>query len=150
MNFELLDFEGVEIAATMFGEEAIKKFTPILKENGVYLFSNGSVKMANKRFTSAKNDFCLTFDQNAVIEEVVDDKRIQNLVYSFTPIAEIESHVNQSKVDIIGVLIEVNPALNITMKNGQQKDKRNVTIADEGGKKVLLSLWGSAAHLYDY
>lgn len=41
----------------MFGE--------ILEENKVYLFSNGSVKMANKKFTSVKNDFCIIFDKNS-------------------------------------------------------------------------------------
>ena len=32
-------------------------------ENKVYLFSNGIVKMANKKFTSIKNDFCIVFEK---------------------------------------------------------------------------------------
>lgn len=45
----------------MFNEVAIKWFDQ-LQENKVYIFSGGSIKMANKKFTSIKNDFCITFD----------------------------------------------------------------------------------------
>ena len=45
-------------------------------ENKVYLFSNGIVKMANKKFTSIKNDFCIVFEKNAQILEIVDDGSI--------------------------------------------------------------------------
>ncbi len=67
MNIELIDKEGTQIQSTFFGEEAAKRFAPMLKENKVYLFSNGSVKIANKKFTSIKNDYCLTFDHLADI-----------------------------------------------------------------------------------
>ncbi len=62
MGCELIDKEGTQIQVTFFGEEAAKKFAPLLKENKVFLFANGSVKLANKKYTSIKNDYCLTFD----------------------------------------------------------------------------------------
>ena len=37
----------------------------ILKKDKVYLFSNGNVKMANKKFTSVKNDFSIIFEKNS-------------------------------------------------------------------------------------
>lgn len=66
LNIEMIDKEGTQIQATFFGD-AVYKFSPILKENKIYLFANGFVKLANKKFTSIKNDYCLTFDQNADI-----------------------------------------------------------------------------------
>jgi replication factor A1 len=60
-NFDLIDRDGTMIQATMFNEVAIKWFDQ-LQENKVYIFSGGSIKMANKKFTSIKNDFCITFD----------------------------------------------------------------------------------------
>lgn len=62
MGIELIDKDGTCIQATFFGEEATKKFGQMIKENKVYLFANGQVKLANKKFTSIKNDYCLTFD----------------------------------------------------------------------------------------
>lgn len=41
MNIELIDKEGTQVQATFFGEESAKKYGPMLKENKVYLFSNG-------------------------------------------------------------------------------------------------------------
>lgn len=76
MNCDLIDKEGCQIQCTFFGEAA-EKFDKILKENHVFLFSNGQVKLANKKYTSITNDHCLTFDQNAEIVEVDDDSQIK-------------------------------------------------------------------------
>jgi hypothetical protein len=47
-------------------------------------------------------------------------------------------------VDVIGVVLEVFPISEITIKNGadsgKQKSKRNVTLADESGKQISLTL----------
>lgn len=42
----------------------------------MYLFSGGNVKMANKKFTSVKNDFCIVFEKTSQIVEVDDDMTI--------------------------------------------------------------------------
>jgi replication factor A1 len=61
----------------------------MIKENRVYLFSNGQVKLANKKFTSIKNDYCLTFDQNADILEAEEDNQIKKQGYSFVGLKAI-------------------------------------------------------------
>ncbi len=73
MNIELIDKDGTQIQATFFGPEAASKFGPLIKENKVFLFANGSVKLANKKYTSIKNDYCLTFDQSADVVEAEED-----------------------------------------------------------------------------
>jgi ssDNA-binding replication factor A large subunit len=40
-------------------------FAPIVKQNRVYTFTGGKVAIANKKFSTLKNDYCLTFDKNA-------------------------------------------------------------------------------------
>ena len=66
---------GTQIEGTFFNDAA-DMYDPKVQENMVYLFSNGVVKMANKRFTSIKNDFCIVFEKNAQIAEVEDDGSI--------------------------------------------------------------------------
>jgi len=44
----------------MFNETA-NKFNEKVQEGKVYIFSNGKVQLANKRYTSIKNDYSLTF-----------------------------------------------------------------------------------------
>ena len=64
LKIELVDMYGTQLEGTFFNEAA-DIFDPKIHENKVYLFSNGCVKMANKRFTSIKNDFCLVLEKNA-------------------------------------------------------------------------------------
>jgi replication factor A1 len=66
-SIDLLDEEGTEIRATFF-KEAVDKWEPMLQPNGVYYFSGGKMKLANKNFTSVKNDYEITFDDKSVIE----------------------------------------------------------------------------------
>jgi hypothetical protein len=76
----------------------------------VYLFTNGTVKLANKRFTTVKNDFTLVFEKNASITEAEDDGSIAGLdsAFDFVPIKEIEDKgSHQRSVDVIGVIIEL-------------------------------------------
>lgn len=63
------------IQGTAFNEAAVL-MNEVLEYDGVYTFSNGSVKLANKRFTSIKNDFCLTFSKDSVCEKCAEDDEI--------------------------------------------------------------------------
>ena len=94
MNVDLIDKEGTQIQATFFGD-AVYKFAPILKENKVFLLANGQVKIANKKFTSIKNDYCLTFDMNGDIQEVEDDAQIKKQGFAFVGIKAIQDMVQQ-------------------------------------------------------
>ena len=62
-----------------------------MKEGCIYLCSGGTVKLANQRFATVKNDFCLVFDKNAEITEVPDDTSIKEKGYNFTTLADIPS-----------------------------------------------------------
>lgn len=88
LKIELVDMYGTQIEGTFFNEAA-DMFEPQIFENRVYLFSNGVVKMANKRFTSIKNDFCIVFEKNAQINEVEDDGSIAEQAFDFTNIKGI-------------------------------------------------------------
>eukprot|EP00347_Sterkiella_histriomuscorum_P012018 403370207 len=149
LNADLIDHEGTQIQATFFGEAA-HKYDQMLHENHVYLFSNGQVKIANKKFTSIKNDHCLTFDQNAEISEVQDDNQIKSQGFSFVTLRNIEKVMAGQAIDVIGVITEISNTSSIPLKSGQNKDRRNITIADESEAKISLSLWGNLCTQYSY
>lgn len=66
INIELMDMHGTQIQGTFF-KDACDKFEPMIKEGSIYLCSGGTVKLANQRFATVKNDFCIVFDKNAEI-----------------------------------------------------------------------------------
>jgi replication factor A1 len=73
LNIDLIDGFGTPIQATFFND-TVDKFFNLLKENSVYLFSNGEVRLANKKFSAIKNDYCIVFNINAEITSVGDDQ----------------------------------------------------------------------------
>ena len=84
----------------------------------VYLFSNGVVKMANKRFTSIKNDFCIVFEKNAQIKQVDDDGSIAEQAFDFTDIRDIQEIIQMNTLDISGVIIEISEKETVNLRNG--------------------------------
>lgn len=75
LKITLIDKDDSLIDATFFNEAA-DFFDCQIQDKKVYLFSNGNVKIANKKFTSTKNDFCIVFEKNASIVPVDDDGSI--------------------------------------------------------------------------
>lgn len=88
LNIDLIDGYGTMIQATFFND-SVEKFYFLLKENSVYLFSNGEIKLANKKYSSIKNDYNIIFNCNAEITLVDDDESIQSQAYNFFTIDEI-------------------------------------------------------------
>jgi len=118
MKIELVDMYGTQIEGTFFNEAA-HNFEPIVQENRVYLFSNGVVKMANKRFTSIKNDFCIVFEKNAQIIKVVDDGSIAEQAFDFTLIKDIQEIMQLVTIDVCGVVTEISDKETVNLRNGQ-------------------------------
>lgn len=95
LKIELIDMFGTKIEGAFFGEAA-DHFEKKISENKVYLFSNGSVKMANKKFTSVQNDYCLVFEKTSLIIEAEDDGSIANQheAFDFSTIKQVETTAN--------------------------------------------------------
>jgi replication factor A1 len=103
--------------------------------------------MANKKFTTIKTDFCLTFDNRASIEEAKEDNRIGRQGFTVTKIKDIEQLFQQQNIDVMGVIIDAANISNVTLKDGTQKPKRDFTIADDTRCSIAVSVWGENAHL---
>jgi replication factor A1 len=73
------------------------------------MFSNGTIKIANQKFTSIKNDHCIIFDQGSEIEEVKEDKKIATQGFCFTKIKLIEDLQPGNTLDILGIVLKVGP-----------------------------------------
>ena len=64
MKCELVDNHGTKIEGTFFNASA-DNFERRIQEGKVYLWSNGQVKIANRKFTKVKNDYQIVFEKNA-------------------------------------------------------------------------------------
>ncbi len=89
------------------GREAADKFHPLITVGRVYLMSGGSLKVANKKFTSIRNDYELQFNERSNISPVDDDGRISTVQFSLVKINVLESIPPDTMVDVAGVVTQV-------------------------------------------
>ncbi|CAL1393132.1 unnamed protein product [Linum trigynum] len=146
-NVELTDEDGTQIQATMFNEAA-KKFYDRFQLGKVYYISKGSLRVANKQYKTVENDYEMTLNENSEVEEVASEATmIPTTKFNFVPIDHLGPYVNSKDlVDVIGVVQSVSPTLSIRRKSDNEPiPKRDVTIADESKKTIVVSLWNDLA-----
>jgi replication factor A1 len=145
-NIDLIDMENTQIQGTFFKAQA-KKWFPELTENKIYIVSGGSIKMANKRFTTIPNDYCISFDKDTKFEPAEEDYTISKSGYNFKLISDLNTLQTKSSVDVIGIITDVSPLSQIKLKNGDEKDKRTITIMDNSNTAVDITFWGNSARV---
>ncbi|KAI7732292.1 hypothetical protein M8C21_028005 [Ambrosia artemisiifolia] len=146
-NVELTDEDGTQIQATMFNEAA-KKFFDVFEMGKVYYISKGTLKVANKQFKTVQNDYEMTLNEYSQVEEAVNEAAfIPETKFNFVPIDQLGPYVNQKElIDVIGVVQSVSPTMSIRRKiDNESIPKRDITIADDTKKTVVISLWNTLA-----
>uniref|UniRef100_A0ACD5TVT4 Uncharacterized protein n=1 Tax=Avena sativa TaxID=4498 RepID=A0ACD5TVT4_AVESA len=145
-NVELTDEDGTQIQATMFNEAA-KKFYPVFELGKVYYISKGSLRVANKQFKTVQNDYEMTLNESAVVEEAEGETFIPPVQYNFVKIDMLGPYVGgRELVDIIGVVQSVSPTLSIRRKiDNETIPKRDIVVADDSNKTVTVTLWNDLA-----
>ncbi|DBA02369.1 TPA: hypothetical protein N0F65_007188, partial [Lagenidium giganteum] len=143
-SVDLLDAKGGEIRATMFND-AVDKFYELLRPGGVFYFSGGKIKMANRKFSSVDNDYEVSFDQHSDIVPAPEDGGIQQMNYNFKKIAAVESCAPDSNIDIIAVVKNVGPVNEIMSKAGKQLFKRDILLVDDSNAEIKCTLWNERA-----
>lgn len=144
-SIELLDSSGTDVKCTFF-KEAVDKFYGFLEEGSVYTFSGGRLKVANMQYNTCKSQFEITFDQNSEIH--LDDNGGPEIreSYDFVKIAGLENVDPNNYVDILAVVKHVaEPMTIISKKSGKELAKCELTLEDDSGAEVRLTVWGETA-----
>lgn len=141
-SFDLLDSDGGEIRVTCFNA-VVDRFYDIIEVGKVYMISKGSLKPAQKNFNHLKNEWEIFLDTSSTVDLCPDeDASIPQQQFSFRPISDIENVENNSILDVIGIVISVNPSVPILRKNGMETQRRILNLKDRSGRSVELTLWG--------
>jgi len=148
-SVNLLD-ETREIKATGFNEQCDMLYD-VLQEGSVYYISAPCrVNMAKKQFSSLTNDYELSFERDTVVEKCEDQDNVPQIRYNFTNIGALQDIEKDSTIDVIGVLKEVAELSQITSKtSGKPFDKRDLTLVDDSGFSVKLTIWGKTASAFE-
>ncbi|KAK3440323.1 hypothetical protein EUGRSUZ_B00601 [Eucalyptus grandis] len=128
--------------------DAARKFYDKLEMGKVYYISRGTLKVANKQFKTVQNDYEMTLNENSEVKEASSEASfVPETKFNFVPIDMLGPHVNGKElIDVIGVVQGVSPTISIRRKsNDDIIPKRDITIADETKKTVVVSLWNDLA-----
>ncbi|XP_073033683.1 replication protein A 70 kDa DNA-binding subunit A-like isoform X1 [Primulina eburnea] len=141
-SFDLLDSDGGEIRVTCFNA-VVDRFYDAIEVGKVYVISKGNLKPAQKNFNHLKNEWEIFLEATSSVDLCTDeDASIPKQQFSFRPIGEIENAENNSILDVIGVVVTVNPSVPILRKNGMETQRRILNLKDQSGRSVELTLWG--------
>lgn len=145
MSIEVLDAGGTDIRLTMF-KDAVTKFDPYFEVGDVYTITGGRLKVANAKYNTCKSQYEMTIDVNTEVVKCEDAKDIKTQMFEFVKIGNLEQMEENSKVDIIGIVQEVGEVQSLTSKRtGQELLKSDVTLIDDTGVQVRLTVWGKEA-----
>jgi replication factor A1 len=140
-SIDMLDAQGTEIKGTFF-KEASDKFYPILEQGGAYIFSGGKIgPVKDKKWSTLKNDYEIVFDQNTVIEPS-ESAEISAAKYDFVKFSQIANIEINSTIDVIGLVRSVGDPQDLVSKAGKALRKREITLTDDSGFDVRLTIWG--------
>ncbi|CAJ1456314.1 unnamed protein product, partial [Effrenium voratum] len=145
-SVELLDREGGEIRASLFNEAAEQHYD-LMQCGRCFTLCNGSVRPAQKKYSALKHGYELVFDGRCQIHMVDDDADIGAVRLAVQKIASVTQMAVPSSVDICGVIVSAEHPQEFQTKEGKALVKREITVADDSGHSVLITLWGDRARL---
>ncbi|KAH8704693.1 replication protein A 70 kDa DNA-binding subunit [Talaromyces proteolyticus] len=144
-SVNLLDDSG-EIRATGFNDQCDLLYD-LFQEGSVYYISSPCrVQLAKKQFSNLNNDYELTFERDTIVEKAEDQHDVPQIRFNFTSIGDLQSVEKDTTIDVIGILKEAGEASQITSKTTNRPyDKRELTLVDNTGFSVRLTIWGNTA-----
>eukprot|EP01016_Furgasonia_blochmanni_P055645 TRINITY_DN9349_c0_g1_i2.p1 TRINITY_DN9349_c0_g1~~TRINITY_DN9349_c0_g1_i2.p1 ORF type:complete len:626 (+),score=89.93 TRINITY_DN9349_c0_g1_i2:134-2011(+) len=148
-SIELIDKDGNEIQGSFFNDLA-KKFHPELEVDKVYVISGGTIKQANLRFSSVKNDYQLVFDRRTNFKPAPEDEEIAHGKFNFTKIKDLKTAELNSVVDVLGIVMDCGAVQEVKLRNADEtKPRRTIHVFDESLLFVELTIWGNLAQQTD-
>ncbi|KAL3424609.1 putative replication factor-a protein 1 [Phlyctema vagabunda] len=148
-SVNLLDETG-EIKATGFNDQCDMLYD-VFQEGSVYYISSPCrVQLAKKQFSNINNDYELTFERDTHVEKAEDQENVPQVRYNFSTVGDLQSIDKDSTIDVIAVLKEVGEMSQIVSKSTQKPyEKRELTLVDDTGYSVRLTIWGKTAQSFD-
>ncbi|KAK5612214.1 60S acidic ribosomal protein P1 [Crenichthys baileyi] len=146
-SMEIVDESG-EIRVTGFNQE-VDKFFSLIEVGKVYYISKGSLKIANKQYTSVKNDYEMTLNGESTIIPCEDNCDVPMVQCDFVSIGDLENRDKDAIVDVIGVCKSVDEVTRLTTKSNREVSKRTLSLMDMSGKLVTVTLWGEEAEKFE-
>ena len=132
---------------TGFNEVAEKLYT-VFEENKVYILESAQIKpIQNRTYNTTDHNYELTLNNSTKAQEIGEacSKDVPTTLYSFVKISDLSNKQEKEKVDVLGVILEVQDTQDILTRTGRRTRKREIQIIDSSSCKINVTLWGDKA-----
>ena len=150
MTVEFVDEAGTAIQATMW-KDAIDKYDQIMEVGKVYYVGKGSLRPANKKYSSVNNDYEMSLDGRSEIELCADAgdelARKMSRAYDLVKIDKLPLKIGgRASVDVVAIVTSVGELGSVRRKSDNAEiQRRDVVLVDDTNKTVTLTLWNALA-----
>jgi len=154
LTVEFVDSEGTAIQATLW-REAVERYENVLEVGKLYYVSKGSLRPANRQYSTVNNDYEMSLDGKSEIVEASEEeqlessaKKIFEKAFEFVSIGNLAKRVNSKKptCDVCAVVKSVADLSAVKRKSDNSEiQKRELTLCDESSNTVQLTLWNALA-----
>ncbi|CAE7333577.1 RPA1 [Symbiodinium natans] len=147
-HVELLDAEGGEIRASFFNDAADKHFEQ-MEVGKCFTLSKGQVKLANRQYNACKHRYELVFDRACQVDAVADDAKIDTVKFTVVDLHTVQGKTLPCSVDVCGIITAFDQPFAFKSKDGKDLVKRMLTVADDSGVSMQVTIWGDRAKKED-
>ncbi|CAE8627364.1 unnamed protein product [Polarella glacialis] len=147
-SVELLDCEGGEIKASLFNN-AVDNFGEMLQVGKCFTFSRGTLKVANRNYSTLSHRYELTFDRDAAVTEANHDSIIDTMKLHICDLRSVQAKILPANVDLCGVVVSFKAPHAFTSKDGKDLVKREIVLADDSCSSMEVTLWSDRAQKED-
>ncbi|XP_057847285.2 replication protein A 70 kDa DNA-binding subunit A-like [Cryptomeria japonica] len=141
-SFDIIDSEGTKTHVSGFNNMADTHYGNI-HIGATYKISGGVVKTANKIYNKLNSGIEITLVPESIVTPCEDGPSIPKNHFSFMPINEILEQSNNSVIDVIGVVICVEPSSTIRRRDGTKVIRRTIKLLDMSRTTIEVTIWGA-------
>ncbi len=136
-NADIMDSHNTMIQANFFNDAA-EFWDDVIVIGEVYSWAGGRVKMANRKFTSIDNDYCIYFSNTSAIHKLEDDGQIKENGYAFRSIKDANDMPVGSALDIVAVVQGADEPQELNTRAGEVLKKMTIYIIDDGNQPFTI------------
>jgi len=142
-NLTVADASG-EIRVTGFNETYDQVYD-MLTVGRVYMITGGTLKPKNAQYNQTSHSYEITLNRGCSVEEAEEptgNEAIPQHNYKFVQINALQDVPEESKADVLAVVVSCTDATTFTAKSGKEMTKRVAELADHSGCKIECTVFG--------
>lgn len=152
-HLDIIDKDN-DVIRIKFWRQKADEYYDILHHGSVYILkcTGNDVVVSNTKFNDTSNPYEINFSDRCLVKKVEsdDDSIGKTPKYVFSTLKEIQEMSVPSVVDLIGIVKQFSPCTKvISRKNNDEVSRRTISIVDQTGLQINVTLWGELAEVND-